>query len=84
MLAGTLVPLAPLGPWVGDGAAAGWQGGGTMSSDQFYGIVRHVVSAAGGIVITMGTSNADTVNQLTGGVLALAAIVWSIFSKSRK
>lgn len=79
-----LVPLAAPVPHDGDGTAGRWQGGGAMNADQFYGIARHVVSAAGGIALTLGTVDANVINQVTGAVLALAAIAASWWSKKSK
>lgn len=55
-----------------------------MTSDQFQGIARHVVSAVGGILLTLGTVNPDTVTQASGAVMALAALVWSLWEKTRR
>lgn len=61
--------------------AADGAGSRGMKKDQFLGIVRHIITAAGGIVVTLGIMGDDAVSQISGAVLTLAAMGWSVWEK---
>jgi hypothetical protein len=55
-----------------------------MNSDQILGIVRHVLTAAGGILVSKGYVD-DANLQLTVGALAtIIGVVWSVFFSGKK
>lgn len=55
-----------------------------MKRDQFLGIVRHVLTAGGGILVTLGYTTDSVVQSASGAVLALAAVGWSIWAKNHR
>jgi hypothetical protein len=52
-----------------------------LTKEQVLGIVRHVLTFAGGIVIAKGVADENTVNEIIGGVITLVGTIWSIVSK---
>ncbi len=52
-----------------------------MTKEQIQGIVRHVLTFLGGILVLQGVVEESLINELIGGVVALAGTLWSIFSK---
>ena len=54
-----------------------------MTLEQVFGVARHVLTIVGVILIMTGSSVEDSQWQmLSGAVLSLGALVWSIFSKT--
>lgn len=54
-----------------------------MTQDQVGGIVRALVSAAGGYFVGQGLIDAQTMMTLGGAVTTLAVAGWSIWSKRK-
>lgn len=54
-----------------------------LSREQVLGIVRHVFTFIGGIVVTKGYVDDATVSQIIGGAMTLAGAVWSIIDKNK-
>jgi hypothetical protein len=52
-----------------------------MTKEQIQGIVRHVLTFVGGILVLQGIVEESLINELIGGVVALSGTLWSIFSK---
>jgi hypothetical protein len=52
-----------------------------MSQEQIFGIIRHLFTAVGGVFITQGYISDGMLTSLTGAVLALVGVIWSIVSK---
>ena len=52
-----------------------------MTKEEIQGIVRHVLTFVGGILVLQGVVEESLINELIGGVVALAGTLWSIFSK---
>lgn len=52
-----------------------------MTQDQVGGIVRALVSAAGGYFVGQGLIDAQTMMTLGGAVTTIAVAVWSIYAK---
>ena len=50
-----------------------------MTSDQITGILRAILAALGGFFIGKGMISAATFDWLTGGILAVAPILWSMW-----
>jgi len=54
-----------------------------MTQEQVTGIVRHVLSAAGGILIAKGLISDVMWVELSGAGMALFAAIWSIAAKKK-
>ncbi len=54
-----------------------------MTHEQFGGIVRALVAAAGGYFVGQGLIDAETMMTVGGAVTTLAVAVWSIYSKKK-
>lgn len=52
-----------------------------MRTDMILGIVRHVLTAAGGVLVTKGVTDAANVEQAVGALVFLIGLVWSILQK---
>lgn len=52
-----------------------------MNKEQVLGIVRHLLTFVGGIVITKGLLDEALYTELVGGVMTLVGTIWSIVSK---
>lgn len=52
-----------------------------MSQEQIFGVIRHLFTAVGGIVIAQGYISDVMFTSLSGAVLSLVGIIWSIVSK---
>lgn len=53
-----------------------------MTQEQVNGIIRHVMSGVGAVLIMKGVIDAETWVVVTGSVLGIASILWSVKSKS--
>ena len=58
-------------------------GGFKVSQEQILGIVRHVLTFAGGIAVAKGLVDAETLAQASGAIITLIGVVWSFRSKSK-
>lgn len=52
-----------------------------MSKEQVLGVVRHVLTFAGGFFVTKGLVDEGLMVELVGGVITLVGAVWSVFAK---
>jgi hypothetical protein len=52
-----------------------------LTKEQLLGIVRHVLTFVGGILVIRGYLNEDMLTELTAGVLTSTGIIWSIINK---
>ena len=52
-----------------------------LTEEQTLGIVRHVVTAIGAILMYKGKVDASTWTIVTGSVVGIAAVIWSVTSK---
>jgi hypothetical protein len=48
------------------------------------GVIRHVLTTAGGALATQGTVSEDEVNTGIGAIITLIGIGWSVYEKRRK
>lgn len=55
-----------------------------LTKEELLGIVRHGLTFLGGIVITGGLIDSGLWTELSGGVLTLAGVIWSIVDKRKK
>lgn len=54
-----------------------------MTHEQFGGIVRALVAAAGGYFVGQGLIDAQTMMTVGGAVTTLVVAIWSIYSKKK-
>lgn len=52
-----------------------------MTADQVGGIVRAIVSAAGGYLVGKGVIDSETALAITGAAVTIATAVWSVWAK---
>ena len=45
------------------------------------GVIRHVLTAAGGALVANGALTGDEVNTAVGAISALVGVMWSVLSK---
>ena len=55
-----------------------------LSKEQILGIVRHILTFAGGICVMKGLTDETTVTEIVGGVITLTGAIWSIVEKNGK
>lgn len=55
-----------------------------LSKEQVLGIVRHVLTFAGGIVLTQGLVDQALLDTIIGSSITLIGAIWSIVSKRTK
>lgn len=54
-----------------------------MNKDQILGVLRHVLTFAGGILVFRGVLDDALLQELIGGVITLTGTVWSVISKKK-
>jgi membrane protein DedA with SNARE-associated domain len=54
-----------------------------MTGDQFAGVIRALVAAAGGYFVGQGYVDAETATAVGGAVVTLAVAAWSVWSKRK-
>lgn len=52
-----------------------------MNKEQILGVVRHILTFVGGIIIAKGLVSEGLTEELIGGVMTLAGTIWSVVSK---
>lgn len=52
-----------------------------MNKDAILGIVRHVLTFAGGYIAAKGIVDQAIVNEGIGATMTLIGIIWSVYSK---
>lgn len=52
-----------------------------MNKEKVLGIVRHTLTFIGGLLIMKGLVDESMVNEIIGGVIALAGAIWSVTVK---
>lgn len=52
-----------------------------LSKEELLGIVRHGLTFIGGVIIAGGLLDAGLWTEISGGVVTLAGVVWSILNK---
>lgn len=53
-----------------------------MNREQILGIIRHVLTAIGAILVIKGYSDEATITMIVGAVMAAVSGIWSIFDKT--
>lgn len=51
--------------------------------DVMLGVLRHVLTAGGGVLVGKGVLTAATVDSTVGAVLTLIGVVWSVVTKMK-
>jgi hypothetical protein len=54
-----------------------------MSKEQTIGIVRHILTFGGGLLVAKGTVDPQIATELTGAIISILGAVWSIRSKRK-
>lgn len=54
-----------------------------MNKEQIMGLVRHIATFLGGILVAKGLATSDMTNELVGSFLSLVGVAWSILSKKK-
>jgi hypothetical protein len=54
-----------------------------MTQEQIFGIIRHTLTLAGGVLIAKGLVDDASWTEITGSALSLVAVVWSVVSKKK-
>ena len=54
-----------------------------LTQEQVLGIVRHILTFGGGILVTKGLLDEGMVAEISGAVITLIGAVWSIIEKSK-
>jgi hypothetical protein len=49
--------------------------------EKVFGLLRHILSAAGALLVAKGYIDDSLVQEAIGGIMALVAVGWSIGSK---
>lgn len=52
-----------------------------MTKEQFLGILRHALTTIGGILVTKGYVDESAILELSGAIVALVGVIWSVVSK---
>lgn len=52
-----------------------------MNKQQIEGIVRHVLTFVGGILVIQGVVEESLLNEVIGAAVTLAGTLWSVFAK---
>lgn len=54
-----------------------------MNKDQTLGIVRHVLTFGGGLLIARGYGDPQLLTEIIGGLVSIVGAIWSIKSKRK-
>ncbi len=52
-----------------------------MSQEEILGIVRHILTSAGGAIVAHGYISTTGWEQVVGGLVAVVGAVWSVLQK---
>jgi hypothetical protein len=55
-----------------------------MNKDQILGVLRHILTFAGGILVFRGVLEDSLLQELVGGIVSLTGTVWSVISKKKE
>jgi hypothetical protein len=53
-----------------------------ITKEQGLGILRHTLTFVGGLIVMFGLLDESIVTELTGSIIALGGIIWSIIEKN--
>jgi len=52
-----------------------------MKKEQILGIIRHVITFVGGIMVMKGYIDSETFTQMSGALITLVGGIWSVLEK---
>jgi hypothetical protein len=52
-----------------------------MNKEQIFGIIRHLLTSVGGVIITNVRWH---VAEITGSIIAIVGVIWSVLSKKKE
>ena len=55
-----------------------------MNQDNLFAFIRHVLTAAGGSLVTAGYVSSTQWADIVGGMIALAGVAWSFWQKHQQ
>lgn len=53
-------------------------------NEQLLGLIRHVLTFVGGVLVAKGLADANVTGELIGGLMTVVGGVWSVISKKPK
>ena len=53
----------------------------SLNKEKTFGIIRHILTAVGGVIIAKGYVSQSTTQEVIGFVLSLLGFIWSINNK---
>jgi hypothetical protein len=56
----------------------------TKTMEKTLGVIRHVLTFVGGILVSQGLLSEGLTSEIIGGVITIAGTVWSIVAKFKK
>ena len=54
-----------------------------LTQQQVLGIIRHILTFGGGILVTKGLLDEGMVSEISGAVITLIGAIWSIVEKNK-
>jgi flagellar motor component MotA len=55
-----------------------------MNKEQIFGIIRHLLTSVGGVIITNGYMSDGMLTEITGSIIAIVGVIWSVLSKKKE
>lgn len=55
-----------------------------MNSDQIIGLVRHLLTTAGGILVAKGVIDETSMVTVVGSLATIIGVAWSVYAKRRQ
>jgi hypothetical protein len=55
-----------------------------MNRDAILGIVRHILTTGGGVLVTNGTLTSEQLQTGAGSLIVLVGIIWSVWAKKKE
>ncbi len=52
-----------------------------MTHDQILGLIRHILTAVGGVLVAKGIADEGTVTTVVGGLIGIGGAIWSWWDK---
>jgi hypothetical protein len=56
----------------------------TKTMEKTLGVIRHVLTFVGGILVSQGLLSEGLTSEIIGGIITIAGTVWSIVAKFKK
>jgi hypothetical protein len=53
-----------------------------LTKEQILGIMRHVLTFVGGILVMHGIADETAVTEIAGGIMTLTGAIWSVVAKA--